>query len=56
MTPELAPTLSAIADDVAAGRTSAAALLERTEQEQARWENAKTPLHAFLSFGGDAAR
>ncbi|HUF11751.1 MAG TPA: Asp-tRNA(Asn)/Glu-tRNA(Gln) amidotransferase subunit GatA [Longimicrobiales bacterium] len=56
MAREPAPSLDAIAAAVLAGETSAVALLEAAEREQARREAADPPLNAFLAFGGEHAR
>lgn len=57
MTPDVFKrSLDEIAQSVAAGETTASALLDVVEREQARWEGGEIPLHAFLSFGGDNAR
>ncbi|HEX6641096.1 MAG TPA: amidase family protein, partial [Thermoanaerobaculia bacterium] len=53
---EFAATLNAIATEVQSGRSSAADQLAIAESQQDRWESAATPLHAFLEFGGEAAR
>ena len=56
MPSEFGPTLAGIAEDVRSGRSSAAAQLAIAQERQNRWEAGAPSLHAFLAFGGDAAK
>ena len=56
MTPDPGNSLDALAAAVRGGETSALALFEAAERVQAERESGPTPLHAFLSFGGEPAR